>query len=88
MGRSTGIDSRTERGAIDAGHRQGGGRDARNREHTILELLPRDLSYAQIGTRLDLSVNTVKMNLKSIYRKLAVTSRSEAVDAARSAGLP
>jgi len=58
------------------------------REHTILELLPRDLSYAQIGTRLDLSVNTVKMNLKSIYRKLAVTSRSEAVDAARSAGLP
>ena len=42
--------------------------------------------YAQIVTRLDLSVNTVKMNLKSIYRKLAVTSRSEAVDAARSAG--
>jgi LuxR family maltose regulon positive regulatory protein len=57
------------------------------REHTILELLPSHLSYAQIGTRLYLSVNTVKMNLKSIYRKLAVTSRSEAVDAARSACL-
>jgi hypothetical protein len=33
------------------------------------------------------SVNTVKMNLKSIYRKLAVATRSEAVEAARAAGL-
>jgi LuxR family transcriptional regulator, maltose regulon positive regulatory protein len=57
------------------------------RERTILELLPSHLSYAQIGTQLYLSVNTVKMNLKSIYRKLAVASRSEAVDAARAAGL-
>ena len=61
--------------------------DMTPRERTILELLPSHLSYAQIGTRLYLSVNTVKMNLKSIYRKLAVTSRAEAVDAARSAGL-
>lgn len=31
------------------------------REHTILELLPSHPPYVQIGTRLYLSVNTVKM---------------------------
>ena len=45
------------------------------------------LSYAEIGKRRFLSVNTVKSNLKTIYRKLAVTTRSEAVDTARAAGL-
>jgi LuxR family maltose regulon positive regulatory protein len=58
-----------------------------HREQTIVELLPSHLSYAEIGERLFLSVNTVKHNLKSVYRKLAVTSRSEAVTAARAAGL-
>ena len=57
------------------------------RERTILELLPSYMSYAQIGERLYLSINTVKGNLKTIYRKLSVTSRSEAVEAARRAGL-
>lgn len=57
------------------------------REQTILELLPSHLSYAQIGERLFLSVNTVKSNLKSIYRKLGVTTRADAVEAARAAGL-
>lgn len=57
------------------------------REQTILELLPSHLSYAQIGERLFLSVNTVKSNLKSIYRKLGVATRADAVDAARAGGL-
>lgn len=57
------------------------------REQTIVELLPSHLSYAEIGARLYLSVNTVKSNLKTVYRKLGVTSRSEAVDAARAAGM-
>jgi len=57
------------------------------RELTILELLPTHLSYAQIGGRLHLSINTVKGNLKSIYRKLDVGSRTDAVDAASQAGL-
>ena len=34
-----------------------------------------------------LSVNTVKSNLKSVYRKLGVASRAEAVEVARDAGL-
>ena len=57
------------------------------RELTILVLLPSHLSYSQIGRELHLSVNTVKSNLKSIYRKLAVSNRSDAVDAARAAHL-
>jgi LuxR family maltose regulon positive regulatory protein len=57
------------------------------RELTILVLLPSHLSYSQIGRELHLSVNTVKSNLKSIYRKLAVTNRSDAVEVARATHL-
>jgi LuxR family maltose regulon positive regulatory protein len=57
------------------------------REASVLELLPTYLSYAQIGEQLYLSVNTVKGNLKTIYRKLGVSSRAMAVDAAKRAGL-
>lgn len=53
------------------------------REESLLALLPTHLSYAQIGTQLYLSVNTVKTNLKAVYRKLGASSRSEAVDIAR-----
>ena len=57
------------------------------RERTVLELLPTHYSYAQIGEHLFLSVNTVKSNLKALYRKLGVSSRSEAVDAATALAL-
>lgn len=57
------------------------------REATLLALLPTHLSYAQMGERLYVSVNTIKTNLKSIYRKLGAASRDEAIRAARSAGL-
>jgi LuxR family maltose regulon positive regulatory protein len=57
------------------------------REMTVLELLSTHLTYAQIGERLYVSVNTVKTNLKSTYRKLHVTSRADAVDAAIEMGL-
>jgi LuxR family transcriptional regulator, maltose regulon positive regulatory protein len=57
------------------------------RERTIVELLPTHLNYGQIGDELYVSVNTVKSNVKSIYRKLGVTSRYEAVAIARQLGL-
>ncbi|MFT3855627.1 MAG: LuxR C-terminal-related transcriptional regulator [Ilumatobacteraceae bacterium] len=57
------------------------------RERTVLELLPSHLTYGEIGQRLNLSVNTVKSNMKSIYRKLGVSARSAAVDAAVAHGL-
>jgi LuxR family maltose regulon positive regulatory protein len=53
------------------------------RELTLLRLLPSHLSYAEIAAELFISVNTVKANLKALYRKLGATSRSEAVDRAR-----
>jgi LuxR family maltose regulon positive regulatory protein len=57
------------------------------REATIVELLPTHLNYEQIGEELYVSVNTVKSNVKSIYRKLGVSSRFDAVAAARQLGL-
>lgn len=57
------------------------------RELTILPLLATHLSYAQIAERLFLSVNTVKTNLKSLYRKLGVGARADAVEVARVSGL-
>lgn len=57
------------------------------REASLLALLPTYLSYAQIGERLFLSVNTVKGNLKALYRKLDVASRAEAVTVATARGL-
>lgn len=58
-----------------------------SREVTLIELLPTHLSYAEMGERLYLSVNTVKSNLKSLYRKLGATTRTEAVEIGRRAGL-
>jgi DNA-binding CsgD family transcriptional regulator len=57
------------------------------RELRLLHFLPTHLSYAEIGERLFISVNTVKTNLKALYRKLGATTRAEAVEMATRAGL-
>jgi LuxR family maltose regulon positive regulatory protein len=57
------------------------------RERDVLGLLPTHLSYAEIGERLYISVNTVKTNIRALYRKLGAADRSEAVEQARLAGL-
>ena len=56
-------------------------------EIRVLNLLPTYLSFREIGTRLFVSPNTVKSQAISIYRKLGVTSRSEAVLTSRRIGL-
>lgn len=56
-------------------------------ELRILRFLPTNLSLAEIGSRLHVSRYTVKTHCASIYRKLAVGSRSEAVEVARRVGL-
>ncbi|MFD1660072.1 LuxR C-terminal-related transcriptional regulator [Streptomyces caeni] len=53
------------------------------REHEVLERLAQLMSTEEIAADLYLSVNTVKTHLKSLYRKLAVTRRAEAVRRAR-----
>ncbi|HSF26735.1 MAG TPA: LuxR C-terminal-related transcriptional regulator [Actinomycetes bacterium] len=57
------------------------------RELSIVRLLPFDLSFRDIGRELFLSLNTVKTHGRSIYRKLGVRSRAEAVVRARELGL-
>ncbi|HEY1597225.1 MAG TPA: LuxR C-terminal-related transcriptional regulator, partial [Thermoleophilaceae bacterium] len=54
------------------------------REHAVLRFLPTVMSKAEIAGEMFVSVNTVKTHMKSIYRKLDVTSRAEAVRRARS----
>ena len=56
-------------------------------EHRVLELLPTHLTEAQMAEQLFVSRNTVKTHLKGVYRKLGATTRAEAVDRARDAGL-
>ena len=53
----------------------------------MLRLLPTPLSQREIGASLYVSVNTVKTHTKSIFRKLGVSTRAEAVARARELGL-
>lgn len=49
------------------------------REHDILVLLAKGLSFAEIGNLLNISPHTVTAHVKKLYRKLQVHSRAEAV---------
>jgi LuxR family transcriptional regulator, maltose regulon positive regulatory protein len=53
------------------------------RERAVLRLMPTILANTEIAGELFVSVNTVKTHLRSIYRKLDVGSRREAVAKAR-----
>jgi LuxR family transcriptional regulator, maltose regulon positive regulatory protein len=58
-----------------------------NAELRVLRLLPSHLSFREIGERLHVSTNTVKTQALAVYRKLDVSSRSEAVARGTAAGL-
>jgi len=53
----------------------------------VLRLLPTHLTSSQIGAELSISPNTVRFHIKNIYSKLAVRSRTAAVEQARELGL-
>jgi len=53
------------------------------REKEVLRLLSSECSNAEIANRLNMALNTVKVNCSNIYRKLNVKSREQAVDFAR-----
>ncbi|HEY5880153.1 MAG TPA: LuxR C-terminal-related transcriptional regulator, partial [Nakamurella sp.] len=57
------------------------------RELIVLKYLPTMLKAGEIADDLYVSVNTVKAHLRSIYRKLGVGNRREAVERARVLGL-
>jgi LuxR family transcriptional regulator, maltose regulon positive regulatory protein len=56
-------------------------------ELRLLPLLATHLSLGQIGERLFVARSTVKDQVTSIYRKLRVSSRREAVERFRELGL-
>ena len=51
----------------------------RDREYDILLQMYEGLTYKRIGEKLHISINTVKSYQKSLYQKLEVSSRNEAI---------
>ena len=52
--------------------------DLSKREDEILSLLSQGLLYKEIASMLNISINTVRTHVVSIYRKLHVCSRTDA----------
>jgi len=79
---------RISRGAMVMARRGGAlAEPLTDREHAVLRSLQGPLSQREIGAELYLSLNTVKGYTKSLYRKLDVASRPEAVRRGRELGL-
>jgi DNA-binding CsgD family transcriptional regulator len=57
------------------------------RERVVLANLAEDVTLEQIATRLFVTRNTVKSQVRSAYRKIGVSTRADAVAWARQAGL-
>jgi LuxR family maltose regulon positive regulatory protein len=53
----------------------------------VLRLLPTHLSTPEMAEELIISVHTVRHHIKSIYRKLDVHTRMDAIGRARTIGL-
>ena len=64
-----------------------GGEDLTQRETEVLRLLAGGKSNKEIGKGMFISETTVKSHVKSIFAKLGVLSRTEAVAAASRRGL-
>lgn len=65
----------------------GGASTLTSAELRVLQFLPTHLSFEEIGRELFVSRNTVKTQAVAAYRKLGVSSRSEAVERARALGI-
>jgi LuxR family maltose regulon positive regulatory protein len=57
------------------------------RELAVLHLLAGPMSLREIGEEMQVSANTIKTHTQAIYRKLGVSARSDAVEAATRLGL-
>ncbi len=65
--------TRADRGAPEPGH------DLTPREREVLALMVEGLNNPQIGERLVISVTTVRSHASSIFSKLGVSNRAEAI---------
>ena len=61
--------------------------DLTAREREILELVARGWSNQQIAAQLDLAIKTVRNHVSSIFTKIQVVDRSQAIVKAREAGI-
>lgn len=57
------------------------------RQQEILPLLAADITLQQIADQLGVSINTIRTQVRGLYKKLGVTSRAAAVATARHTGL-
>lgn len=57
------------------------------RERVVLAELGEDVTLEDIARRLFVTRNTVKSQVRSVYRKIGVSTRSEAVAWAKAAGI-
>lgn len=76
--RAAGLFARSTRGTFDA---------LTEREHEVLDLLARGLDNHAIGRRLDVNEKTVRNHVSSVFSKLQVPDRAQAIVKAREAGL-
>ncbi len=74
-------------GGPEAGDSANPGETLSPRESQILRLVSEGLGNREIAEELFLSRYTVECHVKHIYRKLAVSSRTRAIHAARTRGL-
>ena len=58
-----------------------------SRELSVLELLATGASYAEIARMLGVALNTVRTHVRSLYEKMGVENRAEAVNLAWTSGL-
>jgi DNA-binding NarL/FixJ family response regulator len=64
-----------------------GGAELSERERSVLGLVAKGFTYAEIARLLDISSHSVMTYVKRTYRKLQVSSKTEAVYEARKMGL-
>lgn len=57
------------------------------RERVVLAELGEDVTLEEIATRLFVTRNTVKSQVRSVYRKIGVSTRAEAVAWAQAHGI-
>lgn len=57
------------------------------REQVVLSNLSEEVTLEQIASKLFVTRNTVKSQVRSVYRKLGVSSRADAVAWAQMAGI-
>ncbi|HYO32698.1 MAG TPA: LuxR C-terminal-related transcriptional regulator [Nocardioidaceae bacterium] len=82
------LETRIGRGAVTTARSSGGlVEELTDRELAILRALRGPLSAREIGSEMYLSINTVKGYTKSLYRKLGVVTRTDAVQRGHELGL-